>query len=204
MIREYFARQGAHCPPDANPAEYMLEAIGAGSKRRVGDKDWADRWVESQEFEQVKREIEEINRDAMSKEDAVDPEASKTYATPFFTQLRIVSARTTKAFYRQPDYEFTRLFNHISISLFTSLTFLMLGNNLVTLQYRVFDIFIAASLISYLLWCFSGSTLTLSCPLPPPSPATPPRPALHPKRYYMPHRPFCQPSSSLRVCVWPR
>lgn len=151
VIREYFARQGAHCPPDANPAEYMLEAIGAGSKRRVGDKDWADRWVESQEFEQVKREIEEINRDAMSKEDAVDPEASKTYATPFFTQLRIVSSRTTKAFYRQPDYEFTRLFNHISISLFTSLTFLMLGNNLVTLQYRVFDIFIAASLISCLL-----------------------------------------------------
>lgn len=59
------------------------------------------------------------------------------------TQLKIVSRRTMIAFYRMPDYEFTRLFNHITISLLTSLTFLMLGNNLVTLQYRVFDIFIA-------------------------------------------------------------
>lgn len=42
VIRSYFAANGAHCPDDANPAEYMLEAIGAGSQRRVGDKDWAD------------------------------------------------------------------------------------------------------------------------------------------------------------------
>jgi len=143
VIREYFARQGAHCPPNANPAEYMLEAIGAGSKRRVGNKDWADRWLESEEFNQVKREIKEINQEAQKKEDHVDPNASKQYATPFWTQMKIVGKRTTVAFYRNPDYEFTRLFNHISISLFTSLTFLMLGNNLVTLQYRVFDIFIA-------------------------------------------------------------
>ena len=137
VIRDYFARQGAHCPEDANPAEYMLEAIGAGSKRRVGDKDWADRWLESEEFKQVQREIKQINEEALKKEDVIDPNASKQYATPFWTQLRIVGKRTTVAFYRNPDYEFTRLFNHISISLFTSLTFLMLGNNLVTLQYRV-------------------------------------------------------------------
>lgn len=62
------------------------------------------------------------------------------------TQLRIVSTRTLTAYWRMPDYEFTRLFNHISISLFTSLTFLMLGNNLLTLQYRVFDIFVATVL----------------------------------------------------------
>jgi hypothetical protein len=115
----------------------MLEAIGAGSKRRVGNKDWADRWLESEEFNQVKREIKEINQEAQKKEDHVDPNASKQYATPFWTQMKIVGKRTTVAFYRNPDYEFTRLFNHISISLFTSLTFLMLGNNLVTLQYRV-------------------------------------------------------------------
>lgn len=30
IIREYFSRYGANCPPNVNPAEYMLEAIGAG------------------------------------------------------------------------------------------------------------------------------------------------------------------------------
>ena len=42
VIRSYFAANGAHCPDDANPAEFMLEAIGAGSQRRIGDRDWAD------------------------------------------------------------------------------------------------------------------------------------------------------------------
>jgi len=30
IIRKYFASHGANCPPNVNPAEYMLEAIGAG------------------------------------------------------------------------------------------------------------------------------------------------------------------------------
>jgi ATP-binding cassette subfamily G (WHITE) protein 2 (SNQ2) len=98
--------------------------------------------LESEDFAQVKREIAQIKEESLAKEDVVDPNASKQYAAPFMTQLRVVSRRTLTAFYRMPDYEFTRLFNHIAISLFTSLTFLMLGNNLATLQYRVFDIFI--------------------------------------------------------------
>jgi hypothetical protein len=28
VIRNYFAKNGAACPPNVNPAEYMLEAIG--------------------------------------------------------------------------------------------------------------------------------------------------------------------------------
>lgn len=143
VIRDYFARNGAECPATTNPAEFMLDAIGAGSKRRIGNKDWADRWLESEDFAQVKREIAQIKEQSLAKEDVIDPDAKKQYAAPFMTQLRVVSRRTLTAFYRMPDYEFTRLFNHIAISLFTSLTFLMLGNNLVTLQYRVFDIFIA-------------------------------------------------------------
>ena len=34
-IREYFARYGAVCPSNVNPAEYMLEAIGAGKSWKV-------------------------------------------------------------------------------------------------------------------------------------------------------------------------
>lgn len=41
-LTDYFARYGAVCPDDINPAEFMLEAIGNGSKRRIGPKDWAE------------------------------------------------------------------------------------------------------------------------------------------------------------------
>lgn len=45
----------------------MLEAIGAGSSRRIGNKDWADIWNESEEFGQVKEEIRQLNEAARSK-----------------------------------------------------------------------------------------------------------------------------------------
>ncbi len=60
VLREYFARHGAMCPSNVNPAEYMLEAIGAGVSQRVGDKDWKDVWLESPEYQVVRKEIDGI------------------------------------------------------------------------------------------------------------------------------------------------
>lgn len=34
-IRGYFARYGAVCSSNVNPAEYMLEAIGAGKSQKI-------------------------------------------------------------------------------------------------------------------------------------------------------------------------
>jgi hypothetical protein len=42
VLTDYFARNGAVCPEDINPAEYMLDAIGNGSRKRIGPKDWAE------------------------------------------------------------------------------------------------------------------------------------------------------------------
>ncbi|GAA6062867.1 hypothetical protein JCM10212_000789 [Sporobolomyces blumeae] len=140
VLREYLAERGAHCPSDANPAEYMLEAIGAGSSKQVGNRDWADLWLESRQFAQVKQEIAEIKQRGT---DTKFDDHQSGYATSFLTQLRFVSERTFKAFYRSPDYGFTRLFNHISISLLVGLTFLNLDNSAASLQQKVFgDFFI--------------------------------------------------------------
>ena len=111
-IRDYFARNGADCPLDANPAEFMLEAIGAGSRRRIGNKDWADIWRDSPELDVVKEEIAELKRESLARPAEIDPEAQLEYATSFLTQLRIVARRTQVTFWRNPDYGFTRLFNH--------------------------------------------------------------------------------------------
>ena len=69
VIREYFGRHGAHCPSNVNPAEYMLEAIGAGITPRVGNLDWKDIWLESPEFVKMQEEIATIKKTALLEEE---------------------------------------------------------------------------------------------------------------------------------------
>jgi ATP-binding cassette subfamily G (WHITE) protein 2 (SNQ2) len=89
----------------------MLEAIGAGSAKRMGGGDWAEKWRQSEELAIVKREIKELNEEALAKPDDVNAEAVREYATSFPFQLKVIVGRTFKAFWRMPDYGFTRLFS---------------------------------------------------------------------------------------------
>ncbi|KIM88774.1 hypothetical protein PILCRDRAFT_813749 [Piloderma croceum F 1598] len=140
IVRDYFARYGATCPPNVNPAEYMLEAIGAGVTRRIGHRDWKDIWLDSPEYEKVLTEIAVIKQEGLSR----PPDTKKrksAYATSIFYQLQNVVRRNNTALWRSPDYVFTRLFVHALIPLCISLSFLNLGNSVRDLQYRVFAIF---------------------------------------------------------------
>lgn len=65
----------------------------------------------------------------------------KEFATPLWHQIKTVQTRTNKAFWRSPNYGFTRLFNHVIIALLTGLMFLQLDDSRTSLQYRVFIIF---------------------------------------------------------------
>ncbi|KAE9401914.1 pleiotropic drug resistance ABC transporter [Gymnopus androsaceus JB14] len=140
IIRNYFARHGAVCPSNVNPAEYMLEAIGAGVAARVGDRDWKDVWLDSPECSAVRKEIAAIKERGLA-QPAPDGEALSTYATSFFYQLKLVVERNNRALWRMPDYIFTRLFVCMFISLWVSLSFLQLGDGVRDLQFRVFAIF---------------------------------------------------------------
>lgn len=159
VIQDYFARNGAFCPPNVNPAEYMLEAIGAGLSPRVGPRDWKDVWLDSPEYRRVRAEIDEIKTQGLavpvtensqsracmlsisrpiifSNPDCVD-------ATSFLYQLRTVVQRNNTALWRSPDYVFSRLFVHAFVSLIISLSFLNLGHSLRDLQYRVFAMWVS-------------------------------------------------------------
>lgn len=45
----------------------MLDAIGAGLTPRIGDRDWKDVWLDSPEYQRMRREIEDIKRDGLSR-----------------------------------------------------------------------------------------------------------------------------------------
>lgn len=67
----YLERNGAKVPGNVNPAEFMLEAIGAGSRKRIGG-DWHEKWLNSPEFAQLKEEIEVLKRDALAQPEEKD------------------------------------------------------------------------------------------------------------------------------------
>ena len=142
ILRAYLEAHGAACPPDQNVAEYMLEAIGAGSRRRIGD-DWAEQWRQSDECAKVKKDVEVLRqqRMALNLSSGGDAQKEMEYATPIPYQLKVVLRRTNLAFWRSPNYGFTRLFNHIVIGLITGLAFLNVDNSKAGLQYRVFIMF---------------------------------------------------------------
>jgi len=141
VLLEYFRHHGAHCPPDANPAEWMLDAIGAGQAPRIGNKDWADIWTDSEEFAQTKEDIVRMKEQRMQEVGADPPADQKEYATPLWHQIKTVNKRNQLAFWRTPNYGFTRLFNHVIIALLTGLAYLQLDSSRASLQYRVFIIF---------------------------------------------------------------
>ncbi|KAG0143497.1 hypothetical protein CROQUDRAFT_81007 [Cronartium quercuum f. sp. fusiforme G11] len=145
ILRLYLERNGAKCPDEANPAEFMLEAIGAGTSVQMGgEKDWADRWLESEEHAENLREIERLKVESLAQTTEGPVDQARIYAQPFWFQLKTVLTRTNLAYYRNADYQFTRLYNHISIGLLVGLTYLNAGNAVTDLQNRIFSIFIAA------------------------------------------------------------
>ncbi|KAJ9504204.1 ATP-binding cassette transporter snq2 [Exophiala xenobiotica] len=143
VLLGYFHQHGADCPPDANPAEWMLDAIGAGIAPRIGGRDWGEIWRDSDELATTKSQIVEMRalrqREAASEGPHLDDE--KEYASPLWHQIKIVSWRTHLAFWRSPNYGFTRLFNHVAIALISGLAFLQLDDSRSSLQYRVFVVF---------------------------------------------------------------
>lgn len=115
----------------------MLDAIGAGLTPRVGNRDWADIWRESPEFQETVDEIEHIKAVGLSKPFEERKNASR-YSTPFLYQMKTVSERSFVSLWRSPNYIYSRLFIHVVISLIVSLSYLQLGTSARDLQSRVF------------------------------------------------------------------
>lgn len=139
VLRDYLKRHGAIAGDSDNVAEFMLEAIGAGSAPRIGNKDWADIWKDSPELANVKDTISQLKEARRGQQ--IDPAMQREYASPLGHQLKVVIDRMNLSFWRSPNYLFTRLFNHFIIALLTGLNFLLLDDSRSSLQYKVFVTF---------------------------------------------------------------
>ena len=143
---DYFERNGAHkCPPRANPAEYMLEAIGAGDPTYQG-KDWGDVWASSSEHEERTQEIQSMisNRRNASVSDGIRDD--REYAMPLSTQVSTVVHRSFVAYWRTPEYMIGKFMLHMVTGLFNSFTFYHMGFETIDMQSRLFSIFMTLTI----------------------------------------------------------
>lgn len=145
-LLDYLEKNGSKkCPPKENPAEFMLEAIGAGDPNYKG-KDWGDVWASSPENEKLSQEIQEIisNRRNASTNDQTQDD--REYAMPLTTQLYTVVHRSFVAMWRDPPYVIGMFMLHIFTGLFNSFTFWHLGNSQIDMQSRLFSVFMTLTI----------------------------------------------------------
>ncbi|KFA74925.1 hypothetical protein S40288_06759 [Stachybotrys chartarum IBT 40288] len=142
----YFESNGAKkCPPSANPAEYMLDAIGAGDPNYNG-KDWGDVWEASKERQHRSREIDEMIESRSHVEPTASLKDDREYAAPLSTQTITVVKRSFVSYWRTPNYIVGKMMLHILTGLFNCFTFWKLGYSQVDYQNRLFSIFMTLTI----------------------------------------------------------
>ncbi|ERF76616.1 hypothetical protein EPUS_04436 [Endocarpon pusillum Z07020] len=143
---EYFESNGAKkCPPTTNPAEYMLEAIGAGNPDYKG-KDWADVWEASFEHEERTHEIQEMIASRSLAKPSRSLKDDREYAMPLMTQIMAVLKRSFVAYWRSPEYIIGKFMLHIITGLFNTFTFYHVGFSQIDMQSRLFSIFMTLTI----------------------------------------------------------
>ncbi|KAH8686548.1 ABC-2 type transporter [Ilyonectria robusta] len=143
---EYFETNGASkCPPTTNPAEYMLDAIGAGDPNYDG-QDWGDVWEGSPQRESRTQEIEDMISQRRTLEPSKAFADDREYAAPVRTQTIALLKRSFTAYWRSPNYIFGKMMLHVMTGLFNCFTFYKLGTSRIDYQNRVFSIFMTLTI----------------------------------------------------------
>jgi len=154
VLLDYFARNGApKCPAGTNPAEYMLEAIGAapGASSSI---DWPAVWKESKEYDSVQEELARLRGLANESSAVMDSSAGShsAFAAPFTTQLRAVALRCAQQYWRTPSYIYSKAILTVGCSLLIGLSFINGENTMQGLQNQMFGVFIFTFVIIQLLY----------------------------------------------------
>ncbi|KAK1056620.1 Multidrug resistance protein [Friedmanniomyces endolithicus] len=154
VLSSYFERHGSHkCPPDANPAEWMLEVIGAAPGSHT-DIDWHETWRGSKEYMEVHAELETMKterpQEASPTPDKVDKESYREFAAPFGVQMREVAYRVFQQYWRTPSYIYSKAALCTFSSLFIGFVFFKAPLTQQGLQNQMFSIFMLFTIFGQL------------------------------------------------------
>ncbi|KAJ8110063.1 hypothetical protein OPT61_g6990 [Boeremia exigua] len=136
-VKGYFEGHGAPCPPDANPAEHMIEVV---SGNLSGGKDWAQVWLDSPQCKKLHQEIDELVADAAAKPPGTVDDGH-AFASPMWEQVKLVTQRMNVSLYRNTEYVNNKVIMHMLLALLNGFTFWMIGDSLGDLKLQLFTIF---------------------------------------------------------------
>ncbi|OBT71758.1 hypothetical protein VF21_09635 [Pseudogymnoascus sp. 05NY08] len=156
ILTGYLERNGAApCGVTQNPAEWMLEVIGAapGSSTTI---DWPHVWRASKEYQEVKSELGTLqcqrDIDDSSSEITTDAkQAFQEFAQSFSVQSWEVTKRVFQQTWRDPVYVYSKLALCLFSSLFIGFSFFKATNSQTGLQNQMFGIFLLGSILPNLV-----------------------------------------------------
>jgi ATP-binding cassette, subfamily G (WHITE), member 2, SNQ2 len=145
-LLKYLESNGAKkCPPHANPAEYMLDAIGAGDPNYKG-QDWGDVWARSSENKAIANDIQKLTSERRESSSGKETRDQRKYAMPLSSQIYVVVYRSFTAMWRNLPYVIGIMVLHIFTGLFNTFTFWHLGTSQIDMQSRIFSIFMTLTI----------------------------------------------------------
>ncbi|KAJ8294266.1 Brefeldin A resistance protein [Rhodotorula toruloides] len=144
-LLEYFhARADKRCKPEDNPAEYILDVIGAGAAAKVS-QDWGQLWLDSDLAKKVDREIDELHRSKEGEASQADesPDAGRDFAAPVGVQFATVLRRNFANYNRDSVYVMSKVGLNVIAGLFIGFSFYRSPHDQSGLQNFLFAVFMA-------------------------------------------------------------
>ncbi|PGH10945.1 hypothetical protein AJ79_05191 [Helicocarpus griseus UAMH5409] len=152
-LLKYFSDNGAEpCGPDENPAEYMLNIVGAGPSGK-SEQDWPAVWNSSQEAKNVQAELDRMHADK-AKESAPDPGQQThitEFAMPMTSQIYHVTLRVFQQYWRTPTYIWGKFLLGFMSAVFIGFSFYKQNSSSAGLQNTLFSIFMLTTIFTSLV-----------------------------------------------------
>lgn len=136
-VIEYFEESGSRkCGAGENPAEFMLDVVGAGAAATT-DRDWNDVWLKSNLCKQEVGTLERMHEDGR-KHPAVGATFDGLFAVPWPRQVGTLVVRQHQYYWREPTYLLSKLMLNVIGGLFIGFTFFKSKTTIQGTQNKVF------------------------------------------------------------------
>ncbi|KAK4498394.1 hypothetical protein PRZ48_011052 [Zasmidium cellare] len=156
VLVDYFEKNGAPpCGDTANPAEWMLQVIGAapGSHTEI---DWVQVWRQSPEYQEVQLELRRLAEREPAprtgeKHDEEERQQYWEFATPLSKQLYEVTIRVFVQYWRTPSYIYSKIALCLFSTLLIGLIYLNAPNTHQGLANQSFSVFLLFTIVGQLI-----------------------------------------------------
>ncbi|AAS50897.2 ABR126Wp [Eremothecium gossypii ATCC 10895] len=148
---EYFEKHGSQkFPEGCNPAEFMLEIIGAAPGSHAL-QDYHEVWKNSEEYRSVQEELLRMETELSKKPRTESPEQNREFAASLWYQYKVVSKRVFQQYWRSPGYLWSKIFMGTFSALFIGFSFFKSKSSMQGMQNQMFATFLFLLIINPLI-----------------------------------------------------